>query len=516
MVATPYARAMEWQPSPDLKLVWDNTVKYSTALRLGPRKATLVANPNADDGDRNFDQWRLTSVRLDLLSEVDVTYRNFGVRASGAGWYDLIYNLDNDNDSPATWNALSVPNNEFPHATRNLHGRRAELLDALVFANGRLGGMEVNLRVGRHTLLWGESLLIADNGIFYAQAPLDIIKALSVPGSQAKELFMPVAQASTLLRPTASLSLAAFCQFEFRRTRLPGVGSYFSTTDVLVAGGERLFVMMPPGFGLFRSQDLTARHWGQWGVSVRYRAEAADLDAGLYFINFHEKLPFLYLYPGRAPDPAQRKAGEYALVYPEDIQLVGASVTTALAEALSLAGEVHVRLGTPLASTPQVIMPGVVADNDDNPRYAVGHTLHALVSGIYSFGPRALWQAATLAAEVGWQRRTTIRKNRAALDPTREQQAYGMRLLFTPSYYQVLPNLDLSVPTTLTYNPRGKSPLPAFNGGAHNGGIASVGLAGEYRRVWLASIQASYFFGTEQFQMRRDRHFASISIQRTF
>ena len=40
--------------NPDLKVAWDNTVKYSSAWRMKDASPTLTSNPNLDDGDRNF------------------------------------------------------------------------------------------------------------------------------------------------------------------------------------------------------------------------------------------------------------------------------------------------------------------------------------------------------------------------------------------------------------------------------------------------------------------------------
>ena len=74
----------------DLSIRWDNTVKYSAGFRVKNRSDTLVADPNQDDGDRNF-KWGLVSNRLDLLSEFDLTCKNdLGFRTSGAGWYDTV------------------------------------------------------------------------------------------------------------------------------------------------------------------------------------------------------------------------------------------------------------------------------------------------------------------------------------------------------------------------------------------------------------------------------------------
>ena len=87
-----------------------------------------------DDGDRSFNKGVISN-RLDLFSEFEVTYKNnFGARVSAAAWYDTIYNRSNDNNSPSTFNQLSVPYNQFTTTARDLDGRKAEILDGFVFA----------------------------------------------------------------------------------------------------------------------------------------------------------------------------------------------------------------------------------------------------------------------------------------------------------------------------------------------------------------------------------------------
>ena len=182
--------------NPDLTARWDNTVKYSAAQRVKGASAAITADTNLDDGDRNFGK-RLISNRVDLLSEFDVAYKNVGARLSGAAWYDAVYSRSNSNGSSATANSFSVSNDQFTDATRALHGRKAEILDAFVFAKGDLGdGKLANVRVGKHTLLYGESLFFGSNGISGGQGPFDVVKLLSVPNTQFKELAMPVEQVS--------------------------------------------------------------------------------------------------------------------------------------------------------------------------------------------------------------------------------------------------------------------------------------------------------------------------------
>ncbi|MEN0108990.1 MAG: DUF1302 family protein, partial [Pseudomonas sp.] len=163
--------------SPDFSLRWDNTAKYSAAWRTQNPSHKLSESTvarNQDDGDRNFEKG-LISNRLDILSELDMSYRNVGARLSGAAWYDTEYQNSNDNDNPARSNQRSVAYDEFTDDTRHLHGGDGELLDAFVYWNGDLADRSLSLRAGRHGLIWGESLFFGANGIAGGMAPVDVV-----------------------------------------------------------------------------------------------------------------------------------------------------------------------------------------------------------------------------------------------------------------------------------------------------------------------------------------------------
>ncbi len=531
MVAVPPARAFEFDTgSPDWKVRWDNTFKYSAAFRVQDRSDTLLSDINRDDGDRNFDVGP-SSNRLDILSELDITYRNFGVRVSAAAWLDTMYLTENANDSPRTANSFTVQSDRFTGDTRDLMGLNAELLDGFIFGKGDLGSVPASFRMGRHTLLWGESLFFATNGISYGQAPLDLIKLLGVPSTQAKELFMPVGQFSAQVQPMDNLSIATFAQFESRRTRIPAAGSYFSNLDILDEGGERLLLGPNPGPALFRGDDLDADDLGTWGLATRYKPKQFDVELGLYYYQFHDRMPQVYLRPGlvTAPDGTpvvidpsvvrlQRgQVGEYFLVYPENVHLIGASFSTQIGD-FSVGGEMSGRIDTPLVSTPQAVLPGIEADNDDNPLYAVGNTLHANLSAIYPLRTTRFWHGGNIFAEVGWNYLNNVTENDAARDPTRDRHAIGFRMLFEPAYYQVLSGVDLTVPIGFGFNPLGKSSVdPIFNGGgADNGGDWNVGVKVTYLQTWKIGLTYTNYFGNAQTQTLADRDFISFYIQRTF
>jgi hypothetical protein len=514
MLGSPSASAFEIDTGSDVKIRWDTTLKYSVGVRVKDRADDLVSNPNGDDGDRNLNK-RLISNRGDLLTEFDLKYQNVGLHASGAAWYDTVYNTSNSNDSPATTNNISAPYNEFTKGTQNLMGRKAELLDAFVFANGAMGDRQWNIRAGRHTLLWGESLLFPGNGIAYGQAPMDIIKLLGVPFTQAKELFMPVTQVSGQISVVNNLTLMAYYQLEWRKTRIPPAGSYLSDFDAIDKGGESL--ILGPGFAVPREGDMKGKDSGQWGVGTRVRVEAVSTDFGLYYIRFNDKNPQIYLHSVGVSGPPFVVPSSYQLVYGEDVSAVGASFSTVLGTA-NVAGEFSMRQNMPLAnSSATFVPPGVVADNDKNPLYAVGKTIHGQLSSIYFLRQGALWQGGVFLGEVAWAHLSSITKNPDAFDTTRQKDAYGMRFILEPAYYQVFPGWDFTVPLGLGYNPRGKSVTDLkFNGGADQGGDFSIGVTATQRAVWRYSLSYTDYYGHSDTQTLKDRNFVSFAVQRTF
>lgn len=520
----PCGHAAELLQSGGWDVRWDNTLRYTAAFRVAHYNEALVADPNADDGDRNFAPG-LISNRLDLVSEFDISNGPFGIEASGALWYDTVYHQTNSNDSPATFNPFSVPHNRFTHATEILDGQDADLLNAFAYGSFNLGDMPVSFRIGRHTLLWGESLFFANNGIAAGQAPIDAIKSASEPEAEAKELFLPVAQVSLTIQPRPDLSFAFYNQFEWRRDRLPGSGSFFSDADYLDAGGERLIVA--PGQFLYRTPDDTPSASGQFGASMH--ATLDDVDYGFYALQFHAKEPqiFVFYFPGGADD-----VGAYWLKFPSYVQAYGASFSTYAGES-TLAGEVSVRHNMPLVSQTLASLPGsggggyggfastrpqgsgnAPVPQTDVLSYAAGDTLQAQFSSVSTLSPGEFWQGADLSAEIAANDRLNLTKSASLLAPGRDSFAAALRAVFEPHYYEVLPALDLSVPIGFGYNLVGRSSVdPSMNDGS---GDFEIGVSATYRTVWEGSLNFTHFIGSSDRQPFGDRDFVSLSIQRTF
>jgi len=531
MFASGTASAVEIQTgNPDLSVSLDTSIKLSTAWRLKNADPAVAGDPttaqvNTNDGDLNFDKG-LVSARADLLTALNVKYmRAHGLRISGQGWYDTVYHDDTDNPGDQGVNASDTPADTFLSETKKLHGEKFELMDAFVYGNFAPGGKRLGLRAGRFTQLYGESLFFGGNGVAGAQTPLDLAKALSVPNAQFKEVARPIGQVSASLSLTSDVSMGAYYQFEWRKTRLPGVGSYFSFADFAGAGGERL--LLGPDIWLHHSDDQTAKDSGQGGVQLKVKA--GDAEYGLYAANFHDKMPQFYARPGVNPQ-SENDIGDYQLVYAEDIRVFGASVSTLLGET-NVAMEVSYRDNMALAATGATsILPGdTVSDNGDNPAYPTGNTLHVNASAITVLGASPLWQGASFIGEFAWNRVMSYDKNEETLDPLATRSASAVQFLFQPEYFQVMPGVDLQVPIGVSYGIDGRTAVNGVLFPGEHGGNVNVGLKASLNKIWQGAINYTHYFGPagaiiqatgsptlSYNNFHGDRDYIALSIERAF
>ncbi|MCB1674746.1 MAG: DUF1302 family protein, partial [Halioglobus sp.] len=296
------AGAFQFDTSEDWNIRWDNTFKANIMSRVAKQDKDVYSpahNPAsfflADDSDRSVDRSNLgiVSTRLDVLSELDVVWKNnYGFRVSGSAWYDPAYKDSDHPDTRATWASPSVRPGKYPDDAEDLHYAGGELLDAFVFANFEVGEVAANIRAGRHTIYWGQSLLSsgAVHGVAGAMAPLDFAKAFSVPGSEAKELFMPTTKISTVIQLTYNLTLNAYYSVEHRPYRLPATSTYFSPVEGLTEDTE--FITLVPGealrVGLDMQNDKTED--GDFGFNLQYYVEPWGLETSFIYINYTDMI----------------------------------------------------------------------------------------------------------------------------------------------------------------------------------------------------------------------------------
>ena len=505
--------AIDLSPNEDLSVRWDNTVKYSNGYRLQNPRDELISNINLDDGDRAFKRG-LMSNRLDVLSEFDIQRRGFGFRMSGAAWYDTVYNRSNDNTSPSTANQTSVAYSEFTRGTRDASGRDAEVLDAFLFGKFDLSdSRRLSVRLGQYSMLWGNSLFFASNGIAKGMAPVDVYK-FNIPGAQSKETLLPVKQASATLNLSDTTSVEAYYQFKFRPTRLAAAGSYFSPTDWLGDGAERF--LFAPGFGVRRGEDITGSHKGNIGFAVNTRSDLLDTDFGFYALRYQDTSPQTVFQPA---------VGQYFLAYPQNIRTLGVSFARLLGDA-NISGELSVRWGQPLWAAQTANIIGSPTENasaidlSNNGMWPTARTLHFNLSTVWILPTSKAWGGATLIGEFMANTVLDYEHNAANIDSTRHRSSAAARVIFSPTYFQVVPGLDLSPSINVGWAFRGTSMIDGgalpFAGSPDHGGDMALGIDAAYRTKYKFGLSWTKYMGSADTQVFRDRDYIRFNMQTTF
>ncbi|MDM0084915.1 DUF1302 domain-containing protein [Variovorax sp. J31P179] len=537
--------------NPDVVLRWDNTLRYNLGQRVQGQDKAILGNPNFDDGDRNFGNHSLIANRLDLLSEMDlVVDKKYGFRVSGAAWGDAAYDhLDNHNNATANTLVYGVPTAGAlsPYTSRYAKGVSGELLDAFVFGSTDIGDTNVGLRLGKHTVYWGESLLAggAVHGISYGQYSLDLWKALATPGIEAKELYRPRNAMTLQVQPAPELSFSAQTFFDWESARYPESGSYLTVNDALLHGGESLIA--GPGQRLLQATSTEPNKTGDFGLSARWSPEWLDGTAGLYGRRTADIQPQLalmpavaagvpaatcaraglrpigptncYINPGAATLPQIQAGyvGQYQAFYGRDIDIYGLSLAKNVA-GLSLGAELSYRRNMPLQSVPVQVLPAPLANpatgaislaqfaalGGDAPG-ARGDTMHGVLNLLGTVSKTALFDSASWNAELIWNRWLSVSQNSGAFKGSAAYRAnpanvdavskdyFGLGLNFTPTWYQVFAGVDLSMPLSWSGGLSGNSAV--LTGGNKNAGTYGIGVAADVRSKYNIALRYVGFYG---------------------
>jgi hypothetical protein len=507
----------------------DTTVEYSNILRVNNPSKVYLQDPNGNEGDSNF-RHGLVSNEFEVLPVFDLKYGNFGAHVSGEGYINTVYLQHNQGSPEALFNPISTSStNSFTSATRNTNGENAKLLDAFVYGSEFFGAndsQEVSLKVGRQTLLWGQSLLFASDGISAGQAPIDIQVAQTTPNAQAQQVFLPVGQVVATYQPNATYTIQGYYQFEWEPDNFQGVGSYFSSADILDKGGQRLLLgqelgLPPTAAALYRLKDNRPPiNNGQFGLSVQ--ATYGNYDVGIYAERYDAKAPAIYNGAPSAKFGAANNFGSYWLVYPRDIQLYGASVSSTLFGA-NLAGEISYRRHAPLVESATAGASSYPGDVSTNPAYPVGDVVNAQISTLYISPPVPLDPGGfSILAEYDMNSVVGIQKNtRAALATSGRQATAGaFEFVFTPTYFfSHIPNVQFNFPVGLEEGLFNRS---EFDGTENHGtGEVNAGITAIYRQTWTAGVVYQDYIGAPNPNLQgdasiADRGYVGFNIEHTF
>lgn len=278
----------------------DTTVSVGALWRTEGRNRGLVAianggtsrDPNADDGNLNYDSGDLVSLAAKATVDFSLKWRDYGLFVRGTAFYD---------------DAIDRKDGLGERARDRLRSD-AEILDAFVYGKFAVAGRTLNVRAGNQVVSWGESTFIP-NGINVLN-PVDVSR-LRLPGSELKEAFLPTTMlwASQELTDTTTLELAWMAKWE--KTRLDPRGTFFSTNDFVVDDGDLAFT----GFGrrndqhgpagVFpasptaqlvapRGEDRNPGDDGQYAIALRQFVPAwNNTEFGVYHVNYHSRIPYV-------------------------------------------------------------------------------------------------------------------------------------------------------------------------------------------------------------------------------
>lgn len=314
----------------------DTTISYGALWRVQGQDRNND-DINGNDGNRNFDTGLVSQV-YKITSDLSLEYENYGAFVRGTAYYDTEF-WGSNNYGKESWQGSQPsqagmngtrPDNRFLDDAKSISGKNAEILDAYVYGSWDIGEMPLDVRFGKQVLSWGEGLFYR-NGINTTN-PLDAAK-FRLPGSELKEALVPVETLAMSLGLTDNLSMEAFYQFNYRRTEIDPVGTFFSETDLFAEGGHTAYNDfagtalaagidayaasaaaiggLAPAIGITGNTevyadtdiskvasiggDINPSDDGQFGVSFRYIAENLnDTEFGFYFINYHSKEPTIY------------------------------------------------------------------------------------------------------------------------------------------------------------------------------------------------------------------------------
>jgi hypothetical protein len=465
--------------NPDFKVRWDNTVRYNLGVRTEGQDPRLMSNPSYDEGDSKFNKGQVVTHRFDMLSEIDVGYKNaVGARLVGAGWWDWAYE-NHQVKSPAPRGlSTSYFNDSYNgNVSRYVNGPSAEFLDAFVWTNFNAGPVPVNVKLGRHAIIWGEGSVIGAHAISYSQAPTDAVKAVASPGIETKELLLPINQLSFKAQLTSDFTLAGQYVLEWKALRAPNGGTYLVGADTS-PGVDRLSIPLGPvaTANVPRADPLTPGKRGNWGISGRLNVAAINSTIGVYYREFNDYAPENGLQFANAGVPAS-----FRFAYPTDVKQYSLSLARPLGP-VSFGAELSLRKNGAL-NTAGTYVPTTQATGNTGAR---GDTLHVVANGVYLLPKTPLWDTGSMLVEVAYSRLQKVTRNEnlykgegnlktisgvanSALacaktaepstptvagdrtDGCSTRQFAQAAVSFSPTYIGVLPSWDLELPMFVSY-----------------------------------------------------------------
>ncbi len=549
----------------------DTTLSYGVSYRMEDQDNKLIARANggkgsnaglinSDDGNLNFRKGELFSEVVKAVSELDLRYQDrYGVFVRGRTFYD--FELEDDQRRHR-----EISNDGLEEA-----GSSADLLDAFVYGSWTLNERDLNARLGRQVINWGEGLFY-QNGIG-ATNPVDI-NALRAPGSEVKEAYMPTFMVSGSFELRDNLTLEGYWQpgWAWEASKIDPCGTYYSTLDVLGEGcdylsasplqesatglvGEPMAFDNPaaaqayadslaPGFVndllrgylpstfIQRGKDIDADDSPQYGAALRwYVPELNDTELGFYYLRYNMQVPMIGLtvgqpvtLPGAGTLPDASSSRYYA-EYLEKRDLFGISFNTSIGgdsifNGLSLAGELSYRPDTPIALGLNEYLPDALLGSlsglpvgSQLDGYREKDMYQASLVGIYNFTGVLGADSATLFSELVASRVQGLESDVDYYEAT--SSAYGGQVSMQLTYTNVFNLVNLVPNVSYQYSINGVAPQ-LTNGLDEEAQSYSLGLDAIYKESFTVGAKYVDYSGGGLSNKRSDRDFLSFNVKYSF
>jgi hypothetical protein len=213
----------------------------------------------------------------------------------------------------------------------------------------------------------------------------------------------------------------------------------------------------------------------------------------------------------------------YQLAYSDKIDIFGISLSKDIG-GVSVGSDLNIRHNMPLASIPAIVsttsplgfgqglglLPprtaatGVIYDtpHDGDSMSATGDTLHWTINGLMTLPKTPVFDSAVLLAELYYSNLLKLDSKNEALykgkstyrgidAPTRDN--WGVAVNFTPTWYQVFPGVDMSLPMSVNVGLDGVSPVSG--GGAKDTGNYALGVGAAIYNKYFVDLKYVDSFG---------------------
>jgi hypothetical protein len=576
------AAAVRFETEGGVQIDFGTSISLGTQVRLSDRSVTNIGNDNGgsvpiggpiggrvagagdplfsnpdfnflqgDDGNLNYNKGDIVSLALKGTHELGLKW--------GDGWKSL---------TRATWvydfKVDDTRRTELSSDAKNLAQHNITLLDMWLSKDTKLiGDQPATIKLGNQVISWGEDVFII-GGVNSINA-LDLRK-YHTPGTQLKEIFRPAPMLYVNTGLSQGLNLEGYYQFSWNGFQFDPVGTFFSAADVVGKGQRAAYIPsslltpfglclpptpcgdrgdgIQPGINVLPFEgDKKPPAGGQFGLALRGKPSGADTEFALYYIRYHDKLPFTTLFTDPNYLAYNVLGAGYYNEFGKEKNLFGASFNTKIGP-VAVGGEISYRPRDSVAVDPSVPLtgpysifdtaPGPTKTVDANGRITVRGLVEekkfqAHLTGFYFIEVNSPIGAVMkgLGASEGYVLAEAAVTHYPNLDasripylifpsyeiPTRTSAGYVIEVGLTyphafGSGVNLTPQIDF------THDVSGISPntLPFVKGRRS----LFVGVNYDIDSVWRGQIGVSRFFGGGLTNAIRDRSFFAASVSYSF